>query len=302
LEREPYVYLDGKLVERSKATVSVFDHGLLYGDGVFEGIRAYGGSVFRLADHIDRLYDSAKSIHLGISMSKPEMTRAVLETLKKNNLRDAYVRLVVTRGTGNLGVDPVLCKEPTVFIIAEPMATVLGPKEPRVVRLILSSVRRDPVDSTTHEIKSLNYMNSIMAKLEANAAGADDAIMLDHRGLVSEASVSNVLLVKNGKVSTPSSAAGILHGITRERIIRLCAQLGVDVEERDVTTFELLTADEVFLVGTKAEVLAVGTIAGRKIGSGGAGALTRRVYQEFGKLVTRPEEGTPIYETKTISA
>jgi branched-chain amino acid aminotransferase len=301
MEKEPLVYVDGKFVEKSKAVVSVFDHGLLYGDGIFEGIREYNGSVFRLVDHIDRLYDSAKSIHLKIPLTKHELTESVLETLRKNHLREAYIRLVVTRGPGDLGVDPALCKQPTVFIIAEPMTTHLGPKDPRVVKLVMSSMRRDPVDATSHETKSLNYMNSILAKVEANNAGVDDAVLLDHRGFVSETSVSNIFVVKRGRVSTPSSAAGILHGITRKRIIRLCSDLGVEVQECDVTPFDLVTADEVFLAGTKSEILAVGIIGGTKIGAGGVGPLTRKLYQDFSKVVQRPEEGTPVFEAESVS-
>jgi branched-chain amino acid aminotransferase len=299
--KEPLVYLDGKFHEKSKAVVSVFDHGLLYGDGIFEGIRAYNGSVFRLVDHIDRLYDSAKSIRLKIPLTKHEMTEAVLETIRKNELRDAYVRLVVTRGAGDLGVDPALCRNPTVFIIAEPMASVLGPREPRVVKAMVSSYRRDRVDATSHEIKSLNYMNSILAKIEATSAGADDAILLDQRGFVSEASVSNVFVAKNGRLATPSTAAGILHGITRDRLVRLCLDLGIELQERDVTPFELNTADEVFVVGTKSEILAVGSIGGLKIGTGAAGPITKRLFQEFSKVVLRAEEGTPVYEAESVS-
>jgi branched-chain amino acid aminotransferase len=299
--KEPLVYLDGKFFEKSKAVVSVFDHGLLYGDGIFEGIRAYNGSVFRLTEHIDRLYDSAKSIRLKIPLTKHEITEAVLETIRKNELRDAYIRLVVTRGAGDLGVDPSLCKSPTVFIIAEPMASVLGPREPRVIKVIISSYRRDRVDATSHEIKSLNYMNSILAKIEAGGAGADDAIMLDQRGFVSEASVSNVFIVKKGKLATPSFGAGILHGITRDRVIRLCSDLGLELQERDITPFELTTADEVFIVGTKSEILAVGSISGAKVGSGGAGPVTKRLFQEFSEVVVRPEEGTPVYEAESVS-
>ena len=296
MQKEPVVYLDGKFTERSKAVVSVFDHGLLYGDGIFEGIRAYNGSVFRLSEHIDRLYDSARSIRLQIPLTRRDLTEAVLKTLRRNQLRDAYIRLVVTRGPGDLGVDPALCRRPTVFIIAEPMASLLGPREPKVVRMMVSSIRRDAVDATSHEVKSLNYMNSILAKIEANSAGADDAILLDHRGFVSEASVTNIFLVKGGRVATPSSAAGILHGITRDRIIRLCSDLGMGIEQRDITPFELATADEVFLVGTKSEILAVGSISGGKVGTGGGGPTTKRLYQEFAKVVLRPEEGTPVYE------
>jgi branched-chain amino acid aminotransferase len=295
---EPLIYIDGKFVEKSKAAVSVFDHGLLYGDGVFEGIRAYNGSVFKLTEHVNRLYDSAKAIHLRVPLVKHDLTDAILETLRKNHLRDAYVRVVVTRGTGDLGVDPSLCENPTVFIIAEPMASTLGPKEPKVVKLIMSSVRRDSVAATSHEIKSLNYLNSILAKIEANNTGADDAILLDQRGFVSEASVTNIFIVKDGGISTPPSAAGILHGITRSRIIALCSDLGLGVQERDVTPFDLMTADEVFLSGTKSEVLAAGSISGTKIGSGGVGQITRRLYQEFSRITQRPEEGTPIYKKR----
>ena len=302
MEKEPLIYIDGRFVEKSKAVVSVFDHGLLYGDGVFEGIRVYNGRVFKLVDHVDRLYDSAKSIHLRVPLTKSELTAAVLETLRRNRLRDAYVRLVVTRGTGDLGVDPSLCKDPTLFIIAEPMASGLGPKEPRVVKLIMSSVRRDSVAATSHEIKSLNYLNSILAKVEANHAGADDAILLDQRGFVSEASVTNIFLVKDRRISTPSSAAGILHGITRARIITLCSDLGLVVQERDVTPFDLVTADEVFLAGTKSEILAVGTIGSTKIGSGGVGPITKRLYQEFSRIVLRSEEGTPVYASGSTKA
>ena len=234
-------------------------------------------------------------------MTKHEITEAVLETLRKNQLRDAYIRLVVTRGSGDLGVDPNLCKAPTVFIIAEPMASVLGPSDPKVVKLIVSSYRRDAVDATSHEIKSLNYMNSILAKIEASSAGADDAILLDQRGLVSEASVSNIFLVKNRKIVTPSTAAGILHGITRDRLIRLCVDLGLDIVERDVTPFELSSADEVFLVGTKSEIVAVGSISGVKVGSGGVGPITKKLCQEFARVVLRPEEGTSIYEAESVS-
>ena len=295
------VYVDGKFVDKHKAVVSVFDHGLLYGDGVFEGIRAYGGVVFRLSDHMARLYDSAKYIHLPIPLSRHEFTEAILETLRKNRLRDAYIRVVVTRGAGDLGVDPSLCKNPTVFIIAEPMATVLGPKEPRTVKLVVASVRRDAVDATSHEIKSLNYLNSILAKIEAKGAGADDAILLDHRGFVSEASVTNVFVVKDGRVFTPSSVSGILRGITRERLIGLCSDLGIEVQERDVTPFELLTADEVFLAGTKSEMLAVQSVGGTRIGVASPGPLTKRIYAEFCRIVLRPEEGTPIYEAESVS-
>lgn len=298
--REPLVYVNGEFVPKSRATVSVFDHGVLYGDGVFEGIRAYNGIVFKLDEHVERLFNSAKVIHLEMPLSRHETTEAVMETIRKNQLRDAYIRVVVTRGTGDLGVDPASCKTPTIFIIAEPSQSSLGTGAPRLVSLVTASVRRDPVDGTSHEVKSLNYLNSILAKMEARRAGADDALMLDHRGFVSESSASNLFIVEDNKVSTPSTSSGILHGITRKRIITLCSDLGLDVSERDITPFELLTADEAFLVGTKSEILAVGTVNGTKIGSGTVGPIVRKLASEFAKIVTRKEEGTPAYESEYI--
>ena len=194
-EKEVLVYINGEYVPKSRASVSVYDHGFLYGDGVFEGIRAYNGVVFKLKEHIDRLYDSAKAIMLEIPLSKEEMINAVLETLRKNGLRDAYIRLLVTRGVGDLGLDPRKCRKPNVIIIAEPMLPLYG-KESKMkgISVIISSVRRDRVDATTHQIKSMNYLNSILAKLEAIAAGADDAVMLDERGFVSETTATNIFI------------------------------------------------------------------------------------------------------------
>ncbi len=196
MEREPLVYINGEFYPKSKAAISVYDHGFLYGDGVFEGIRAYNGVVFKLREHIDRLYDSAKAIMLEIPLTKEEMINAILETLRKNNLRDAYIRVLVTRGVGDLGLDPRKCGKPNVIIIAEPMLPLYG-RESKMkgVSLIISSVKRDRVDATTHQIKSMNYLNSILAKLEAIAAGADDAVMLDDRGFVSETTATNIFIV-----------------------------------------------------------------------------------------------------------
>jgi len=298
--RENLVYVNGEFVERSKATVSVFDHGVLYGDGVFEGIRAYGGIVFKLDEHVERLFNSAKVLHLDIPLSRHEVADAIMETVRKNQLRDAYIRVVVTRGTGDLGVDPVSCKTPTMFIIAEQSQTSLGSGVPRLVSLVTASVRRDTVDATSHEVKSLNYLNSILAKMEARRVGADDALMLDHRGFVSESSACNIFIVKDNRIATPATSAGILHGITRARIIRLCTDLGLEVSERDITPFELLTADEAFLVGTKSEILAVGLVNGTKVGSGTVGPVVRRLASEFAKIVARREEGTPAYESEYI--
>jgi branched-chain amino acid aminotransferase len=280
--------------------VSVFDHGLLYGDGIFEGIRSYNGSVFQLDAHIDRLYDSAKFIQLEIPISRDELIEAILATLRRNHLRDAYIRLVVTRGTGDLGIDPASCKRATIFVIAEPAISILGSKGPKVYNVIIASVRRDNVDATSHEVKSLNYLNSVMARLEANNAGANDAIMLDARGFVSEAGATNIFIVKDRRVFTPAHSSGILHGITRACIIRLCSNLGFEITERDVTPFEMQTADEVFLAGTKGEIIAIGNVNHRRIGSGGVGPMTRRLYQEFTRLVQRRDQGTPIYEPESV--
>ncbi len=293
--KENYIYLNGAYLPKSEAKISVYDHGLLYGDGVFEGITAHDGIVFQLKEHIERLYRSANYIRLNIQLTREQMTNAVLSTLKRNRLKDAYIRLVVTRGEGDLGIDPRLCKQPTIFIIAE-LFKAPPPEDVKPVTLHISSIRRDPVDSTTHETKSLNYLNSILARLEAIDTGANQAILLDHRGFVSEADITNVFVVRENIVSTPSAAAGILHGVTRARVITLLRDLGYELDERDVTPYELLSADEVFLTGTRSNVLPVAKINGRLIADGRPGPMTRRVMQEYRRLTTRPEEGTPIYE------
>ena len=293
--KELYIYLNGSYVPRSEAKISVYDHGLLYGDGVFEGITAYNGIVFQLKEHIERLYESANYIRVNISLNREQMTNAVLNTLRRNRLKDAYIRLVVTRGEGDLGIDPRLCKQPTVFIIAEPYKAP-APEEAKPLTLHISSIRRDAVDGTTHEAKSLNYLNSILARLEAIDAGANQSILLDHRGFVSEADITNIFIVKENVVGTPSTAAGILHGITRARLIRLIKDLGYELYERDITPFELVSAEEVFVSGTKSSILPVAKINGRPISYGRPGPITMRVMQEFRRLTGRPEEGTPIYE------
>lgn len=296
MEGELLVYINGEFYPKSKACISVYDHGFLYGDGVFEGIREYDGIVFKLKEHIDRLYESAKAIMLEIPMSKEELMKAVIETLRKNNLKNAYIRLIVTRGVGDLGIDPRKCKKPNVIIIAEPLLTLYG-KEARLkgVSLIISSVRRDRVDATSHQIKSLNYLNSILAKIEAISAGADDAVMLDERGFVSETSSTNLFLVKDGKIITPPPTTGALLGITRTFVMKLARKLGYQVEEREVTPFELLTADEVFMTGTGAEIIPVTKIAGRIIGGGEAGKITLRLIEEFEKECRNPVNGVKVY-------
>ena len=297
MEGELLVYINGEFYPKSKACVSVYDHGFLYGDGVFEGIREYDGIVFKLREHIDRLYESAKAIMLEIPMSKEELMNAVIETLRRNKLKNAYIRLVVTRGVGDLGIDPRKCKKPNVIIIAEPLLTLYS-KEARLkgLSLIISSVRRDRVDATNHQIKSLNYLNSILAKIEAISAGADDAVMLDERGFVSETSSTNLFLVKDGKVITPPPTTGALLGVTRTFVMELARKLGYQVEEKEVTPFELLTADEVFMTGTGAEIVPVTKIAGRVIGDGKAGKITIRLIEEFEKECRNPANGVKVYE------
>ncbi|MEM1517507.1 MAG: branched-chain-amino-acid transaminase [Halobacteria archaeon] len=292
---EQLIYIDGELVQRSDAKISVLDHGLLYGDGVFEGIRCYNGVVFKLKEHIDRLYRSAKVIKLDIPMTKEEMIKAVIDTLKSNGLRDAYIRLIVTRGVGDLGLDPRKCSKPSIIIIAEKLEPILGKiAREKGARVIISSVRRDPVYGTSHEVKSLNYLNSILAKLEAINANADDAIMLDSRGFVSEASAANLFIVKEGTIITPPVTAGILPGITRAFVMELAKSLGISVYERDITPVELMTADEVFLTGTGAEIVPVTVINGIKIGDGTPGRLTKLLIDEFDKRKSLPSEGIPI--------
>ena len=295
-QKESLVYIDGKYYPRSEAKVSVFDHGLLYGDGVFEGIKSYNGTVFQLNEHLDRIYFSAKAIMLEIPLSKEEMAKAVLETLRKNSLKDSYIRLVVTRGVGDLGLDPRKCPKPSVVIIAVPSLHLYDEERRRKgVSIVVASVRRDPVDATTHEIKSLNYLNSILAKLEANNVGADEAIILDTHGLVSEATAENVFIVKNNTIMTPPAASGPLAGITAGVVKKVAQKLGYTVAERAITVAELYAADEAFLTGTAAELMAIREVNKRKIGEGRMGPVTERLLKEFSAFVKDPKNGTPIW-------
>jgi branched-chain amino acid aminotransferase len=296
LEKKFLVYIDGEFYPKSEAKVSVYDHGLLYGDGVFEGIRAYDGVVFKLKEHIDRLYRSAHTIMLQIPLTKDEMTEAVLETLRKNDLKKAYIRLLVTRGVGDLGLDPRKCPKSSVIIIAEPVIELHSSEaKENGVTTMISWVKRDPVDATSHEIKSLNYLNSILAKIEANTTGVDEAICLDKAGFVCEGVAENIFMVKEGKIFTPPVSTGALPGITREVIMKLAERLGYTAIERNMTPNELFNADEVFFTGTAAEVTPVREINKRKIGDGKAGSITRRLMREFYKIAKDPKEGTLIY-------
>ena len=293
--KELQVYIDGVYYPKSQATVSVYDHGLLYGDGVFEGIRAYNGIVFKLKEHITRLYRSAHALMLRIPLTEDEMTQAVLETLRKNSLRDAYIRLVVTRGVGDLGLDPRKCPKASVIIITDTISIMSSEAKEKGISTVITWVRRHPVDTTTHEIKSLNYLNSILAKMEATAYGADEAIGLDKTGLISEGVGENLFIVKDSKVFTPPSSTGALAGITAKLAIEFAKHLGYEVAEANITPFQLFTADEVFFTGTAAEVVPIREVNKRQIGSGSPGPVTKKLMAAFQKATTDPAEGIPIY-------
>lgn len=296
MEKELLVYVDGSYYPKSQAKISVFDHGLLYGDGIFEGIRAYNGSVFKLKEHIDRLYRSAHMIMLEIPMAKEQMIQAVLETLRKSSLKDSYIRLIVTRGVGDLGLNPKKCAKPTIIIITDTITLHKVEAKEKGVTAMLSWVKRDPVDATSHEIKSLNYLNSILAKIEANIAGVDEAICLDKNGFICEGVAENIFMVKNDKLFTPPSYTGALQGITAEEVMRLARRLGYDVEEKNITPYELFNAEEAFFTGTAAEIIPVREINKRTIDSGKPGPITKKLMAEFSKVVLDPKEGVAIYK------
>lgn len=279
------IWLDGKLVDKERATVSVYDHGLLYGDGVFEGIRIYAGRVFRPEQHLKRLFESAKAIRLSIPYSIEQLTAAIYETAKANRLTDCYVRLVVTRGVGALGIDPAKCAAPSVFIITDQIA--IYPKEmyENGVPAIVSSIMRMPPSSLSPRIKSLNYLNNILAKMEANDAGVMEAIMLNHLGNVAEGSAENIFLVKDGRVFTPGLSECALEGVTRGAIVELCRKLDLPITERVVERHDLYICDEMFMTGTGAEVMPVTKVDGRVVGKGQVGPITKRLSEAFHKHV-----------------
>jgi branched-chain amino acid aminotransferase len=286
------IYLDGQFVDAAEAKISVFDHGLLYGDGIFEGIRLYEGNVFRLYQHLERLWWSAKAILLTIPISRREMAEAVCESCRQNGLRDGYIRLVVTRGVGDLGLAPWLCPKPSVFIIADKIA--LYPPECYASGLSIVTVptRRLGPAALPPMVKSLNYLNNILAKIEARQAGALEAIMLNDAGFVAECTGDNVFMVHQGRLLTPAAQQGALKGITRETIFSVAQALSLPVEEHDLTRYDLWNADECFLTGTGAEVIPVVKLDGREIGDGKPGPVTNRVLTEFRRRVLI--EGTRI--------
>lgn len=294
MDKELLIYIDGEYYPKSQAKISVYDHGLLYGDGVFEGIRIYKGVVFKLKEHVERLYDSAHAIMLQIPLTKEQMINAVLETLRKNKLRDGYIRLIVTRGIGDLGLDPRKCPKASTIIIADTIKVYASEAKEKGITTIISWVRRDPVDATTHEIKSLNYLNSVMAKIEANISGVDEAICLDKNGCVCEGVGENVFIVKKGKIFTPPSSVGALPGITAVTVVELAQKLGYNVTETNVTPNQLFNADEVFFTGTAVEVAPIREVNKRQIGSGAPGPVTKKIMEEFQKTVLDPRQGVPI--------
>ncbi len=291
--KESRIYIDGKFYAEADAKVSVFDHGLLYGDGVFEGIRFYDGRVFRLEEHLERLWDSAKSICLEVPISLSEMTEALLETIRQNDLRDGYIRLILTRGVGNLGLNPAQCKRPSVIIIAATIALYSAEVYRKGLTVVTCATRRTNPASLNPAVKSLNYLNNVMARIEANLAGADEALMLNDQGNVAECTADNVFLIKHGQVFTPPISAGALRGITRGVVFQIAAELGIKITETDITRHDVFVADECFLTGTAAEVIPVIKADGRVIGTGQPGPIGTRMIARFREITH--EGGTPIY-------
>ena len=286
------IYLDGKFVDSSEAKVSVFDHGLLYGDGVFEGIRLYGGNIFRLEEHLERLEYSAKAIMLQPPLSRDELREATCETCRQNGLTDAYIRLVITRGVGDLGLAPWLCPKPTVFIIASKISLYPQEHYDNGLAIVTVPTRRIGPAALPPTIKSLNYLNNILGKIEAKLFGALEAIMLNEQGYVAECTADNVFIVHKGVVITPAVSQGALRGITRDAVIDIAKELGLPLRETDMTRYDIWCADECFLTGSGAEVIPVVKLDGRVIGDGKPGPITQRVLAAFRRRVL--VEGTRI--------
>jgi branched-chain amino acid aminotransferase len=278
------IWINGTLFEKQDAKISVYDHGLLYGDGVFEGLRSYDGNVFRLTEHLTRLWNSAKAILLEIPISRDEMARAVNDTLKANGLKDAYIRLIVTRGAGTLGLDPNRTANPQVIIITDHITVYPEELYRQGLEIITASTLRNHPAALNPRIKSLNYLNNILAKIEAQQAGCMEALMLNHKGEVAECTADNIFLVRDGVLLTPPTDAGVLEGITREAVIELARAAGLEVREVSLTRHDVYIAEECFLTGTAVEVIAVVKVDSRKIGSGAPGPITRDLKERFHKL------------------
>lgn len=289
MSQECLVYIDGKYYHKKDAKISVFDHGLLYGDGVFEGIRSYEGYVFKLDEHLTRLYESAKSIDMNVPLTKEEFKKAIIETLRKNKLNDAYIRVVVTRGVGDLGLNPLSCPKPSVIIIADYLAPLFEGKD---ATAIIASTKRNAVTALNPMIKSLNYMNNVLARIEANRAKVNEAIMLNQNGTIAEGTGDNVFIIKNGKIITPPTTAGVLVGVTRNIAMKLAEESDIDIIEKEITVHELYNADEAFLTGTAAEIAPLVEVDGRKICNGTRGPITTKLIEKF-KMMKK--NGTAIY-------
>jgi branched-chain amino acid aminotransferase len=287
------IFIDGKYCGERDAKISVFDHGLLYGDGIFEGIRAYNGRVFKLKEHIDRLFCSAKSILLKVPMAHADIMAAIVETCRRNQIRDGYIRLVVTRGVGTLGLNPNRCKNPSVIIIADKMQLYPPNLYQRGMDIVTVATTRNLHSALNPAIKSLNYLNNILAKIEANNAGCEEAIMLNAQGFVAECTGDNIFIVKEKHLLTPPLSAGALYGITRQVVIDLASQSGLTVGEPDLTRHDLFNADECFLTGSGAEVVPVVKIDGRVVGTGKPGPVTARLVAQYHALTK--VSGEPIY-------
>jgi len=288
------IYLNGEYVSKENATISVYDHGFLYGDGIFEGIRIYDGNIFKCKEHLQRLYDSAKSIMLDIPLSFQEMQDTLVETIRRNELRDGYIRLIVSRGPGDLGLDPRRSPKANVIIIVEKLSIYPEEAYRNGLRTVSVSTRRNVPDALNPKIKSLNYLNNILVKIQANLAGVGEAIMLNSQGYVAEGSADNIFIVKNGVLFTPPAYVGALEGITRAAVIELCAQKGLKLKEEPFTLHDVYVADEVFFTGTAAEIIAVREVDGRVIGEGKAGPITTELLKEFRNIVT--VDGVKVFE------
>ena len=287
------IYIDGQFYDKEHAKISVFDHGLLYGDGVFEGIRFYKGRVFRLEEHVARLFDSAKAICLDIGMGAAEISDAILETIRRNDLRDGYVRLVVTRGCGDLGLNPALCPRATVFIIASKITLYTPDKYESGLHVATCATRRIAHGALSPMVKSLNYLNNILAKIEAQQAGAGEGLMLNEQGYVAECTGDNLFTVKNGRIFTPPISSGALAGVTREVVFEIAAELDIPISEPEMTRYDIYTAEECFLTGTAAEIIPAVRLDNRVIGSGSPGPVTKRLTARFHELTAAT--GTVIY-------
>jgi branched-chain amino acid aminotransferase len=288
------IYIDGEFYEKENAKVSVFDHGLLYGDGVFEGIRLYNGRVFRLEEHINRLFDSARAISLEVPLDKKAMTEALLETIRQNDLKDGYVRLVITRGIGDLGLSPSKCPKASVIIIAAKIALYPEEMYKTGLTLVTCATRRMAHGALSPMVKSLNYLNNIMAKIEAQHAGAGEGIMLNEEGYIAECTGDNVFIVKNGVIYTPPISAGALAGVTRAVVFELAEQSGLTLKEPNLTRYDLYTADECFLTGTAAEIISAVKLDSRVIGDGKPGPVTLKMTEQYRDLTQAT--GTAIYK------